>query len=134
MSNGLTHQLPHRCFDGKIGLGRSSGQGAKGLLLIGTARQTKAGISTILRRNTDEEDCIAGLLPGQASHTADVIHPTNHADHRRGVDRLHRAVVLFGLVVERDIAAGDGGVEGAAGIGDPAAGHGQLPEPLGCFR
>ena len=126
--------MPHRCFEGKIGLGRSSGQGAKGLLLIGTAGQTKAGIGTILRGNTDEEDRIAGLLPGQASHTADVIHTTNHADHRRGVDRLHRAVVLFGLVVERDIASSDGSVEGTAGIGNPAAGHGQLPEALGCFR
>ena len=62
MSNGLTHQMPHRCFQGKIGLGRSSGQGAKGLLLIGTTGQTKAGIGTILWRNTDKENRIAGLL------------------------------------------------------------------------
>ena len=47
---------------------------------------------------------------------------------------LQAAVILFGLVVEGDIATGDGGVQRSAGIGNASTGFGQLPIALGCFR
>ena len=47
---------------------------------------------------------------------------------------LQAAVILFGLVVEGDIAPRDRGVQRPAGIGNASTGFSQLPIPLGCFR
>ena len=52
----------------------------------------------------------------------DVFEQANHADGRRGRDGSAR-----GLVVQADIAADDGHVEGATRLGQSADGLGQLP-------
>ena len=47
---------------------------------------------------------------------------------------LKTAIIRACFVIERDVAAGDGSVQGSTGLGQTPACHGQLPIPLRCFR
>ena len=58
-----------------------------------------------------------------------LIDQSDHADSRGGIDHAPGA-----LIIERDIAAYDGGVEGAAGFGQAFDRLAQLPEILGFVR
>ena len=55
-----------------------------------------------------------------------ILEQPDHAEHRRGVDRL-----ALGLVVEADVAAGNRHVERAARLADAAHGLAELPHDLG---
>ena len=59
----------------------------------------------------------------------DVVENADDAEHRRGIDAF-----AAGLVVERNVAAGDGRAEGGAGFGDAVDGGGELGHDLRLFR
>ncbi len=60
--------------------------------------------------------------------SGDVIGPFNEADHRDRWGGVDRAV--WTLIIETDVAAGDGRVESATSLGQAAHGFAQLPEGL----
>ena len=59
----------------------------------------------------------------------DIVDDTEHADHRRGQNRG-----LARLVVERDVAAGDGDIQLAGAIGKPVHSFAELPHHVGVLR
>ena len=58
-----------------------------------------------------------------------VIENADDAEHRRGIDAFAAR-----LVIERDVAAGDGRAERGAGLGDAVDGGGKLRHDLGLLR
>ena len=104
-------------------------------LQVAAARQAHPLIGGLqLQAHPQQPDGIAGLAPGQAAHLAQIVHKPHHAHHRGGMDRLQATIRQAGFVVERNVATGDGGIEGQAGLRQSAAGHRQLPVTGGGLR
>ena len=73
----------------------------------------------------DQEDLVTSLLEGLGGDVRRVVDAADHGDGGGRVDRTGGA-----FVVEADIAAGDGDVEGAASLGDSLHGGAELVEVL----
>ncbi len=78
-----------------------------------TFRQLAA--AEVVAGAAEQEDDVALALEPAAEDPGGVLDQADHADDRRRVD-----AASVGLVVERDVAAGDRHVERAAGLADPA--------------
>src|SRR6267378_4679094 len=79
-------------------------------------------------RSIEQNDDVAFLTEGDLQNLRGVIEDAEDADDRRRVDRLAE-----GFVVEADVAAGDGRVEGGAGFGEAVDGFAELPHHSGFF-
>src|SRR6266702_2968353 len=83
----------------------------------------------LLVRLAQEEDDIAIVLEPSRAPKGQVVEQADHPDHGSRWD-----VPFTGLVVEADVAAHDGQLEGAAGIGEAADALLQLAEDLRPLR
>jgi hypothetical protein len=72
---------------------------------------------------------IAGALKVRRNGLRNIVQNADDADHRRGID-----ADAFGLVIERDIAAGDRRAERGAGFADAVDGRRKLGHDLRLFR
>src|SRR6266852_6915442 len=79
-------------------------------------------------RSIEQNDDVAFLTKGDFLDVRGVFDHAEDADDRRGVDRFAES-----FVVEADVAAGDGRVEGGAGFGEAVDGFAELPHHLGLF-
>ena len=77
----------------------------------------------------DEEDDVTRSFEGLGGDVLGFFDKADHADGGRGVDGSGG-----GFVVEAHIAAGDGGVERAAGFGEAFDGFAELEEIFGFVR
>src|SRR5262249_6383003 len=78
---------------------------------------------------SQEYDGVARLLKAPADHVLGALEDTDDPDHGGGVDGAS-----VGLVVEADVAAGDGNAERAARSAEPGDGSGELPHDRRPFR
>src|SRR6266478_3969868 len=76
----------------------------------------------------EQEDGVAFVAEGDLEDAGGVVENAEDADDWRWVDRLAES-----LVVEADVAAGDGRAEGSAGFGEAVDGFAELPHHFGLF-
>merc|ERR1711995_115756 len=105
-SNGPAQQPLNSAFEIKVHPRWTTCHRPTDQHLIAAASKTKAVIPLFIRCNTQQQHSITGLTPSQSDHPVDVLHQTDHADHWSRMDRLKRAVIPTGLVVEGHIATG----------------------------
>src|SRR5437763_799807 len=79
----------------------------------------------------DCDDDVARSLEADADRLLMILDQADPADSRRREDRLARAVLRLGLVVEGDVAAHDREIERAAGLGHPVDTADELAHDLG---
>src|SRR5216683_3319863 len=79
-------------------------------------------------RSIEQNDDVAFLTKGDFLDVRGVFDHAEDADDRRRVNGFAE-----GFVVEADVAAGDGRVEGGAGLGEAVDGFAELPHHLGLF-
>ena len=84
------------------------------------------GAGQLLARLTEQEHGVAWLCATDGSTPGDVLDDSEDPHDRRREDRC-----VAGLVVEADVAAGDGYAELEAGVGKAAYGFRELPHDTG---
>ena len=83
-----------------------------------------------VHRRAKQDDGVAGVLKPRGGDVFRLLDEADDGDGRRGVNCTERPA----LVIERDIAAGDRRVEGAAALCQTAHGFLELPENLRVVR
>ena len=90
-------------------------------------RNFEVRIGLLAARNRPEQhDGVVLALKVRGHGLGHVVENADDAEHRRGIDAF-----AAGLVVEGDVAAGDGRAERGAGFGDAVDGGGKLRHDLG---
>ena len=86
-------------------------------LRVGGGAHVLFGVAIFPADGGEEEDEVAGALEAIWNGFGYILEDADDADDRGGIDAF-----AAGLVVERDVAAGDGGAERGAGFGDAVDG------------
>ena len=106
--------------------GDGAGIGVDGL---GMERNIEGGVGLFGARDwPEQEDGVAVVLEVRGNGLGDVVEDADDAEHRSGIDAF-----AAGLVVERDVAAGDGRIQRGASLGDAVDGGGKLGHDLRLF-
>ena len=130
----------------EAGLDQADERGVQGLRGFEVAARRRAGLLAVddlqiraaaealhgrgFHRVAEQDDGVAFVLEPLRGDVLGLLDEADDSDGGRRVNRAERAA----LVVERDVAAGDGRVEGAATFGNAAHGFLELPENLRVMR
>src|SRR5437879_2475370 len=96
------------------------------VVLYEGGRRCRAKARRYICRTVEEKDDVAFVPEGNFEDARSVVENAEDADDWRWVDRLAES-----FVIEADIAAGDGRVEGGAGFGEAVDGFAELPHHFG---